>query len=155
MRLKVSLSSLANGGANSDKIYYETSRVKFHTVRTLFILSSNYWRNPKCLIKTSCLVNSCLSSLQYKRLKQNAFCCQSLLCTMIGPSLLHVSLSELNMNYRPDASLLLPGGELPYEEYMRVCHELGSYFQEKIPKRVCQFFTKIPKRAIISVRNSR
>ena len=48
-----------------------------------------------------------------------------------------------------------PGGELPYEEYMGVCHELGSYFQEKIPKRVCQFFTKIPKRAIISVRNSR
>ena len=47
------------------------------------------------------------------------------------------------------------GGELPYEEYMGVCHELGSYFQEKIPKRVCQFFTKIPERAIISVRNSR
>ena len=35
------------------------------------------------------------------------------------------------------------GGELPYEEYMGVCHELGSYFQEKIPKRVCRFFTKI------------
>ena len=47
------------------------------------------------------------------------------------------------------------GGELPYEEYMGVCHELGSYFQEKIPKRVCQFFTKILERAIISVRNSR
>ena len=47
------------------------------------------------------------------------------------------------------------GGELPYEEYMGVCHELGSYFQEKIPERVCQFFTKIPERAIISVRNSR
>ena len=31
---------------------------------------------------------------------------------------------------------------------MGVCHELGSYFQEKIPKRVCQFFTKIPERAI-------
>ena len=26
---------------------------------------------------------------------------------------------------------------------MGVCHELGSYFQEKIPKRVCRFFTKI------------
>ena len=38
------------------------------------------------------------------------------------------------------------GGELPYEEYTGVCHELGSYFQEKIPKRVCQFFTKIPER---------
>ena len=36
---------------------------------------------------------------------------------------------------------------------MGVCHELGSYFQEKIPKRVCHFFTKIPERAIISVRN--
>ena len=47
------------------------------------------------------------------------------------------------------------GGRLPYEKYMGVCHELGSYFQEKIPKRVCQFFTKIPERAIISVRNSR
>ena len=46
------------------------------------------------------------------------------------------------------------GGGLPYEEYMGVCHELGSHFQEKIPKRVCQFFTKIPERAIISVRNS-
>ena len=40
----------------------------------------------------------------------------------------------------------VPGGELPYEEYTGVCHELGSYFQEKIPKRVCQFFTKIPER---------
>ena len=40
------------------------------------------------------------------------------------------------------------GGGLPYEEYMGVCHELGSYFQEKIPKRVCQFFTEIiPERA--------
>ena len=48
-----------------------------------------------------------------------------------------------------------PGGELPYEKYTGVCHELGSYFQEKIPERVCQFFTKIPERAIISVRNSR
>ena len=47
------------------------------------------------------------------------------------------------------------GGELPYEEYMGVCHELGSHFQEKIPKRVYQFFAKIPERAIISVRNSR
>ena len=47
------------------------------------------------------------------------------------------------------------GGELPYEEYMGVCLELGSHFQEKIPKRVCQFFTKIPERAIISVRKSR
>ena len=46
------------------------------------------------------------------------------------------------------------GGELPYEEYMGVCHELGSHFQEKIPKRVYQFFVKIPERAIISVRNS-
>ena len=33
-----------------------------------------------------------------------------------------------------------------------MCHELGSYFQEKIPKRECQFFTKIPESAIISVR---
>ena len=44
-----------------------------------------------------------------------------------------------------------PGGGgglgLPYEEYTGVCHELGSYFQEKIPKRVCQFFTKIQERA--------
>ena len=24
-----------------------------------------------------------------------------------------------------------------------MCHKLGSYFQEKIPKRVFQFFTKI------------
>ena len=53
-------------------------------------------------------------------------------------------------------TLALPGGGgLPYEEYMGVCHELGSHFEEKIPKRVCQFFTKIPERAIISVRNSR
>ena len=46
------------------------------------------------------------------------------------------------------------GGGLPYEEYMGVCHELGSHFQEKIPKRVCQFFTKIPERAITYVKNS-
>ena len=37
---------------------------------------------------------------------------------------------------------------------MGVCHELGSHFQEKIPKRVSQFLTKIPERAIISGRNS-
>ena len=42
-------------------------------------------------------------------------------------------------------------GRLPYEEYKGVCHELGSYFQAKIPKRVCQFFSKIAERAIISV----
>ena len=52
-------------------------------------------------------------------------------------------------------TLFQPGGELPYEEYMGMCHELGSHFQEKIPKRVYQFFAKIPERAIISVRNSR
>ena len=55
-------------------------------------------------------------------------------------------------NFCFQGSKQTPGGELPYEEYMGVCHELGSYFQEKIPKRVCQFFTKILKRAIISVR---
>ena len=37
---------------------------------------------------------------------------------------------------------------------MGVCHELGSHFHGKITKRVCQFITKIPERAIISVRNS-
>ena len=49
----------------------------------------------------------------------------------------------------------MPRGGLPYEEYTGVCHEIGSHFQEKIPKRVCQFFTKkkIPERAIISVRS--
>ena len=47
------------------------------------------------------------------------------------------------------------GGALPYEEYTGLCHELGSYYQEKIPKRLCQFFTKIPERAVMSVRNSR
>ena len=36
--------------------------------------------------------------------------------------------------------------ELPYEEYTGVCHESGSYFQQKIPKRVCQPFTKIPEK---------
>ena len=62
----------------------------------------------KCLTKSSCLVNHCLSWLQYKKLKQNAFYGQSLLYTMISPSLLLVSLSELNTNYRPDASLRSP-----------------------------------------------
>ena len=47
------------------------------------------------------------------------------------------------------------GGNFHMRMCMGVCHELGSYFQEKIPKRVCQFFTKIPERAIISIRNSR
>ena len=31
------------------------------------------------------------------------------------------------------------GGELPYEEYMGVCHELGSYFQEKFRKGYANF----------------
>ena len=43
------------------------------------------------------------------------------------------------------------GGELPYVEYTGVCHELGSFFQEKIPKRLCQFFTKIPESAIYNI----
>ena len=38
------------------------------------------------------------------------------------------------------------GGERPYEEHMGVCHELGSHFQEKIPKRACQFLTQIPRK---------
>ena len=38
-----------------------------------------------------------------------------------------------------------PGGELPYEEYMGVCHELGSHFQEKIPKRYVNFSQKFRK----------
>ena len=63
------------------------------------------------------------------------------------------------MTYKNDRLVGTKGGarggeELPYEEYMGVCHELGSHFQEKIPKRVCQFFTKTPERATISVRNS-
>ena len=29
-----------------------------------------------------------------------------------------------------------------HEEYTGVCNELGSYFQEKNPKRVCHFFHK-------------
>ena len=41
MRSKVHLSSLANGGDKSDNVYHEASKVKFHTVRPLFILSSN------------------------------------------------------------------------------------------------------------------
>ena len=59
-------------------------------------------------------------------------------------------------NFQPESHFKPGGGgELPYEAYMGVCHELGSHFQEKIPKRVYQFFVKIPERAIISVRNSR
>ena len=62
----------------------------------------------------------------------------------------------LNQGHRTKKEWVdLPGGELAYDEYMGVCHELGSYFQEKIPKRVCQYFRKIPERAIISVGNSR
>ena len=48
------------------------------------------------------------------------------------------------------------GGGLPYEEYMHGgVPRVRVIFSRKIPKRVCQFFTKIPERAIISVRNSR
>ena len=31
------------------------------------------------------------------------------------------------------------GGGLPYEEHMGVCQELGSYFQEKDPKKYVNF----------------
>ena len=45
---------------------------------------------------------------------------------------------------------------LPYEEYTGVRHEIGSYFQEKIPKKGISIFHKNSERAIItSVRNSR
>ena len=107
MRSKVNLSSVANGSANSDKTYYKTSKAKFHTARPLFILSSNCWQNQNAWPKSSCLVNHCLPWLQYKMLKQNAFCGQSLLYMMTGLSLLLVSLPELNTNYRSDASRFL------------------------------------------------
>ena len=47
------------------------------------------------------------------------------------------------------------GEELPYEEYMEVCHELGSYFQDKNSEKGMSIFHKNSGRAIISVRNSR
>ena len=47
------------------------------------------------------------------------------------------------------------GGELPYEEYMGVCHELGSPFSRKNSEKGVSFLTKIPERAIIFVRNFR
>ena len=46
------------------------------------------------------------------------------------------------------------GGGLPYEEYTGVCHELGSYFQEQIPKRVCNFSKKFRKGYVIFQKNS-
>ena len=36
-----------------------------------------------------------------------------------------------------------------------MCHELGSYFQEKIPEKGMPIFHKNSGKAIISVRNSR
>ena len=36
-------------------------------------------------------------------------------------------------------------GELPYEEYTGVCHELGSYFQEKFRKGYVNFSEKFRK----------
>ena len=109
MRTKVNLPSLANGGANSNKVYHKTSKVKTQVLHSGTFIHPfiKFLAKSKCLTKNSCLVNYCLSWLQYKRLKQNAFCGQSLLYTMIGPSLLLVNLSELNTNYRPDASLVL------------------------------------------------
>ena len=48
-----------------------------------------------------------------------------------------------------------PGGELPYEEYMGVCHEVRVTFSRKNSEKGISIFRKIPERAIISVRNSR
>ena len=62
----------------------------------------------------------------------------------------HVS-SAIKHNF----SKLDTWGELPHGEHTGVCYEIVSYFEEKIPNRVCQFYTKIPERAIISVRNFR
>ena len=36
-------------------------------------------------------------------------------------------------------------GERPYEEYTGVCHELGSYFQEKFQKGYVNFSQKFRK----------
>ena len=38
-----------------------------------------------------------------------------------------------------------PGEELPYEEHTGVCHELGSYSQEKIRKGYVNFSQKFRK----------
>ena len=41
-----------------------------------------------------------------------------------------------------ESGFFFGGGGLPYEECMRVCHVLGSYFQGKIPKMVFPIFHK-------------
>ena len=37
------------------------------------------------------------------------------------------------------------GGELPYEEYTGVCHELGSHFKKKFRKGYVNFSQKFRK----------
>ena len=101
MRSKVNLPSFANGCADSDKVYYETSP---HS-ETFIYPFIKLLAKSKCLTKSSFLVNHSPSWLQQKMLKQKAFCGQSHL--YIGLSLPLVSSSELNTDYRPDASLLL------------------------------------------------
>ena len=73
------------------------------------------------------------------------YCAICLLCNRqcVGSSVnFRARLSNHKSHIKQKKRTCRPGGELPYEEYMGVCHELGSYFQEKIPKRVCQFFHK-------------
>ena len=65
------------------------------------------------------------------------------------------SLYMSGMNLQMIARLFWNFHMREYMTYMGACHFLGSYFQEKIPERVCQFFRKIPERVIMSGRNSR
>ena len=60
-----------------------------------------------------------------------------------------ISSSAVKLVFSIKTAIVTPpggGGGLLYEEYKGVFHELGSYFQEKSPKRVCQFFIKIPEK---------
>ena len=57
--------------------------------------------------------------------------------------LMSASLIIYNTSDLPLPSFMTREGEFPYEEYMLVCHELGSYFQEKNYEKGMSIFHKL------------
>ena len=51
----------------------------------------------------------------------------------------HIKCFSVGIVWSSSIALMGPGRGLPCEKYTGVCHELGSYFQEKIPKRYVNF----------------
>ena len=116
---------------------------KLHGQEKIFYLTASVWNGSFIYIEYQSGKLQRLPSL-YPLIQQNALS-KSVTEKVAGSGLelYHLMKAFQRGGKEGLMSLLTEKRELPYEEYTGVCHELGSHFQDKIPKRVCKFFTKI------------